>query len=68
MSRRAGIYEALEGRLKIGQYGNEDEAMEIRRCEEQRRREADETEDEHEPIIVQKGLFEDREPEEIEAV
>lgn len=68
MSRRAGIFEALEGRLKIGQYGNEDEALEIRRREEQRRREADETEDEHEPIIVQKGLVEDCEPEEIEAV
>ena len=68
MSRRAGIYEALEDRLKIGQYGNEDEALEIRRGEEERRREADEAEERHEPIIVQKGLFEDSESEEVEAI
>jgi len=68
MSRRAGIYEALEDRFKLGQYGNEDKALEIRRDEEHRRREADEVDDQHEPIIVQKALFEDREPDEVEAI
>ncbi len=68
MSRRAGIYEALEERLKIGQFGNEEEALEIRRVEEQRRREAEETAGEHEPMVVQKGLFDTCEEEDVEAV
>lgn len=68
MSRRAGIYEALEDRLKIGQYGNEEEALAIRQSEEDRRREAAAMDDQHEPNIVQKGLFEDCESEEVEAV
>ena len=54
MSRRAGIYEALEDRLKIGQFDNEQEALAIRREEERRRREAD---GEVVPT-VQKSLFE----------
>ena len=37
MSRRAGIYEALEDRLKAGQFANEEEALAIRREEERRR-------------------------------
>lgn len=42
MSRRAGIYEALEDRLKAHQFVSEDEAIMIRRNEERRRREASE--------------------------
>ena len=40
MSRRAGIYEALEDVLKTNQYGNEKEALAIRQDEERRRQEA----------------------------
>ena len=40
MSRRAGIYEALEDVLKTNQYGNEKEAIAIRQNEERRRQEA----------------------------
>lgn len=40
MSRRAGIYEALEERLRAGQFSSEEEALAIRRSEEERRREA----------------------------
>lgn len=40
MARRAGIYEALEDRLRIGQYANESEALTIRTEEERRRKEA----------------------------
>jgi DNA sulfur modification protein DndC len=41
MSRRAGIYNALEDRLRAGQYGNEEEAISIRKGEELRRSTAD---------------------------
>ncbi len=41
MSRRAGIYEALEDRLRTGQFANEVEALAIRQAEEARRDEAD---------------------------
>lgn len=41
MSRRAGIYEALEDRLRASQYGSEDEALAIRQEEERRRKEAE---------------------------
>ena len=37
MARRAGIYESLEERLKIHQYRDEEEALEVRQSEEQRR-------------------------------
>lgn len=40
MSRRAGIYEALEDRLRAGQFSSEEEALAIRQREEQLRREA----------------------------
>jgi DNA sulfur modification protein DndC len=42
MSRRAGIYEALEDRLRANQYGSEEEALAIRQGKERRREEADE--------------------------
>ena len=67
MSRRAGIYDRLEDRLKAGQFGNEQEALRIRRDEERRRREADAVGGEPalvqlaplSPEIVQRGLFAD---------
>lgn len=40
MSRRAGIYEALEDRLKANQYGSEQDALTIRQSEERRRDDA----------------------------
>jgi DNA sulfur modification protein DndC len=40
MARRAGIYEALEERLRAGQFGSEEEALAIRQEEERRRDEA----------------------------
>ncbi|MCI0623312.1 MAG: DNA phosphorothioation system sulfurtransferase DndC [Acidobacteria bacterium] len=40
MSRRAGIYQALEDCLRAGQYANEEEALAIRQDEERRRNEA----------------------------
>ena len=39
MSRRAGIFDSLEERLRASQYGNEAAAIEIRRDEERRRNE-----------------------------
>jgi DNA sulfur modification protein DndC len=40
MSRRAGIYERLEDRLRANQFRGEEEALAIRRDEERRRRDA----------------------------
>ena len=40
MSRRAGIYEALEDRVRISQYGDEETAIKIRQEQEERRRRA----------------------------
>jgi DNA sulfur modification protein DndC len=54
MARRAGIFEALEHRLRAGQFGSEDEALAIRHEEERRRDEATETDV---PTTVQKVLF-----------
>ena len=42
MTRRAGIFEALEERFRAYQYGGEQEAVEIRMDQEDRRRAADE--------------------------
>jgi DNA sulfur modification protein DndC len=56
MSRRAGIYEALEDRLKAGQFANEEEALAIRR-EEERRRDLAMSLD-AKPHAVQRLLFE----------
>ena len=59
MSRRAGIYEALDDRLRAGQYANEDEALAIRQEEERRRAEADGTSEEADgAAYLQKSLFE----------
>jgi DNA sulfur modification protein DndC len=41
MSRRAGIFEALEDRLRTGQYASEVEALAIRQDEDRRRQEAE---------------------------
>jgi DNA sulfur modification protein DndC len=60
MSRRSGIYEALEERLRIGQYGSEAEALAIRQ-EEQRRLDEIEGRPSEEPL-AQRSLFEE-EPE-----
>ena len=63
MSRRAGIYEALEDRLKAGQFADEEEALTIRRDEEHRRRMAkDFNSDQPE---VQQAMFEDVAAEEV---
>jgi DNA sulfur modification protein DndC len=40
MARRAGIYQALEERLKAGQFASEEEALNIRTEEERRRKDA----------------------------
>lgn len=55
MSRRAGIYEALDERLRAGQYSSEEEALAIRQDEEERRKEAEIDHDS--PSIVQRSLF-----------
>jgi DNA sulfur modification protein DndC len=68
MSRRVGIFEALEDRLRLDQYGNEAEALAVRRLEEERRREADEFGMQHESIDVQKTLFTSGEAETVENV
>lgn len=63
MSRRAGIYEALEDRLKAGQFANEEEALTIRRDEEHRRYQA-----KHfgaEEREVQRRMFEEEVVEEV---
>ena len=61
MSRRAGIYEALEERLRAGQYGSEAEALAIRQEEERRRDEIEDAPSE-EPL-AQRSLFDTVEPE-----
>ena len=68
MSRRVGIFEALEDRLRLDQYGNEAEALAVRRLEEERRREADEFGMQHESINMQKTLFTSGEAETVENV
>ena len=49
MARRSGIYEALEDRLRVGQFGSEGEALAIRQEEERRREEAVCTDEPHGP-------------------
>ncbi|HUY34517.1 MAG TPA: DNA phosphorothioation system sulfurtransferase DndC [Pirellulales bacterium] len=41
MTRRAGVYTALEDCLRVGQYGGEEEAIAIRNEQERRKREAE---------------------------
>ena len=64
MSRRAGIYEALDDRLRMGQYSNEEEALAIRQEEERRRSETEENVES--TTIVQRSLFEPSESVETE--
>ena len=56
MSRRAGIYEALDDRLRASQYGSEEEALAIR--QEERRRHEEAEKDQETTSFVQKTLFE----------
>lgn len=57
MSRRAGIYEALEERFRMNQYSSEEVALEIRRDEERRRQEAEaDPLDDRNSGIIQKSL------------
>jgi len=55
MSRRAGIYEALDDRLRAGQYSSEEEALAVRQEEEKRREEAEQ--DAESTTFVQRSLF-----------
>jgi len=57
MSRRAGIYEKLEDRVRAAQFRGEEEAYEIRLDEERRRREAMEID--LQPTTMQRNLFEE---------
>lgn len=54
MSRRAGIYDALEERFRVGQFANEQEALAIRQAEDRRRRDVSES---YEPTSKQQSLF-----------
>ena len=56
MSRRAGIYEALEDRFKACQFESEQEALSAKQAEEELRKEIDK-ENERSLAIVQKSLF-----------
>ena len=57
MSRRAGIYQALEDRFKACQFETEQEALDVLHAEEELRTEADNS-TERIQAIVQKSLFE----------
>ena len=56
MSRRAGIYEALEDRFKACQFESEEEALAAKQAEDELRKEADKS-NERSLAIVQKSLF-----------
>lgn len=58
MARRAGVYEALEDRLKACQFSGEEEALRVRRSEEDRRRLARKR-GRSEPPEAQQSLFEE---------
>jgi len=70
MARRAGIYEALEDRLRAGQFGSEDEALAIRQEDERRRDEAIRKDSAHaSPMHARpRALFEECEAEEVQPV
>jgi DNA sulfur modification protein DndC len=55
MYRRAGIYDALEDRLKSSQFGTQEEALETRRNEERRRNDA--LDAPQKPHMLQPTLF-----------
>lgn len=61
MTRRAGVYEALQDRLRAGQYGSEQEAIQIRREQEQRKKGTEVPPDLHHPDEGQRLLFTDDE-------
>jgi DNA sulfur modification protein DndC len=67
MSRRAGIYEKLEDRLKANQFRGEADALAIRRDEERRRRNAEKGEMLPDASTAQRSLFEELEAVELEA-
>jgi len=58
MSRRAGIYETLEERLRVSQYESEEEAIAIRREQEKRRNDSQQREVERDAVPSQPTLFE----------
>lgn len=70
MSRRAGIYEALEERLRAGQFGSEEEALAVRHEQERRREEAIRKDKPHgiSTPARQRTLFEECETEEVQPV
>lgn len=59
MSRRAGIYEALESQLRASQFSNEEEALAIRLHEENRRDVAAGKPQQEELVVAQRTLFDD---------
>ena len=65
MSRRAGIYEALEDRFKRCQFETEQEALEAMQAVDELRKEADKS-NERSLAIVQKSLFEEADEAEAE--
>lgn len=58
MSRRAGIYEALETQLRTAQFSDEAEALAIKLEEELRRDEATFPPEQDDPFVVQSSLIE----------
>ena len=59
MSRRAGIYETLEERMRISQYENEEEAIAIRQEQEKRRDESQQRESERATRIPPMTVFDE---------
>jgi len=57
MTRRSGIYQALEDRLRANQYQSEEEAIAIRQEQERRRGEANEDRTAHKYRDIQQMLF-----------
>ena len=67
MSRRAGIYDAIENRLKAAQFKDEDEAYETRNLEKERREDLlvqiqvdpqiQKIHEPHDTAVAQKSLF-----------
>lgn len=59
MTRRAGIFRALQERMKVHQYHDEREALAIRQDQERRRKAAEGEPVEHDELARQRLLFED---------
>lgn len=66
MSRRAGIYEALEAHLRAGQFSDEQQALAIRLDQERRRNAAQATDDEPAAHAAQRVLFDDEADESVD--